>query len=159
MRALHRLREGVRFVLAAVVLGGCASTPQATPGRDAEARQFTPRPDAAVVYVYRDDPYTGSMDMQDSSLYVDGRLIGSTLPGTFFRFDVSAGTHQLHGFAYDQGETKFDARLGDLVFVRLNVSHGTSHFTRVNPDTGKRELLRCCSLMENWAPGQRPLLR
>ena len=27
------------------------------------------------------------------------------------------------------------------------------------PDTGKREILRCCSLLENWAPGQRPLLR
>jgi len=26
-------------------------------------------------------------------------------------------------------------------------------------ETGKREILRCCEMMENYAPGQRPLLR
>jgi hypothetical protein len=34
-----------------------------------------------------------------------------------------------------------------------------SIFRRVEPETGKRDILRCCSLMENWEPGQRPFLR
>jgi hypothetical protein len=41
----------------------------------------------------------------------------------------------------------------------LYVNVGTSRFRRHDPETGKREVLRCCALMENWTPGQRPLLR
>ena len=36
---------------------------------------------------------------------------------------------------------------------------GNSRITLVKPETGKRDILRCCALMENWAPDQRPLLR
>jgi hypothetical protein len=112
-----------------------------------------------MIYVYRDDFTVDDMDMQDATLYVDGRLIGGTLPKTFFRFDVWAGEHLLHGYGYDQGNLKVDTRSGEIYFVSLRVTGGTSHFTLVKPETGKRDILRCCALMENWAPGQRPLLR
>lgn len=144
---------------AALWLSGCASTPEATPQRDAEAKQFIARPDAATIYVYRDDFMTDEAEMQDTVLYVDGRLIGATLPRTFFRFDVRAGEHLLHGYGYDQGTLKMETRSAELYFVSLQVMGGTSRFTLVEPETGKRDILRCCALMENWAPGQRPLLR
>jgi hypothetical protein len=48
---------------------------------------------------------------------------------------------------------------GELYFVSLRVADGISRFERVPPETGKRDILRCCAMMENWAPGQRPLLR
>jgi len=40
----------------------------------------------------------------------------------------------------------------------------SARFLKVEPGaalslTGKRDILRCCSLLENWAPGQRPFLR
>jgi len=160
MHPCIQLPRGALVILAAAVLalGGCASTPQATPERDAEAKRFTARPDAAMIYVYRDDFTVDDMDMQDATLYVDGRLIGGTLPKTFFRFDVLAGEHLLHGFGYDQGNLKVATRLGEIHFVSLRVTGGTSHFTLVKPETGKRDILRCCALLENWAPGQRPLL-
>jgi hypothetical protein len=161
IRARIRLPRGALVILAAAVfaLGGCTSTPQATLERDAEAKQFMARPDAATIYVYRDDFMVDDLDMQDATLYVDGRLIGGTLPKTFFRFDVRAGEHLLHGFGYDQGSLKVDTRSGEIYFVSLQVTGGTSRFTLVKPETGKRDILRCCALMENWAPDQRPLLR
>ena len=145
-------------LLLAVAIAGCASTPQATPERDAEAKQFNARPDAAAIYVYRDDFRSPSND-DNTMLFVDGRLIGATLPGTFFWIDMRAGEHPLHGLARDHGTLRVDARYGEITFVSLQALGGVSHFTLVEPETGKRDILRCCSLMENWAPGQRPLFR
>lgn len=153
--------DGARAVLAAaaLALGGCASVPQATAERDAEAKQFMARPDAATIYVYRDD-FAGVEPATDNTvLYVDGRLIGATLSKTFFRFDVRAGEHLLHGYGYDQGTLKMDTRSGEIYFVSLQATGGNSRFALVKPETGKRDILRCCALLENWAPQQRPFLR
>src|SRR5574341_137421 len=147
------LRSYAALVVAILALAGCASTPQATPERDAEAKQFLSRPDAAIIYVYRDDFAPPGRD--DTVLYVDGRLIGATLPRSFFRFDVRAGEHLLHGYGYDQGSLKLTTRSGEIYFVSLQTGGGTSDFRQVKPETGKRDILRCCSLLENWAPGQR----
>src|SRR3970040_1866302 len=157
MRAPRSLLLGARTTLAVLILAlaGCASTPQPTAERDAEAKQFIARPDAATIYVYRDDFASAEPGTDDTVLYVDGRLIGATLPRTFFRFDVRAGEHLLHGFAFDQGSLKVDTRSGELYFVSLQATGGTSRFTLVKPEAGKRDILRCCALLENWAAGRR----
>lgn len=144
-------------VVAIVALVGCASTPQATPERDAEAKEFNARHDAVVIYVYRID--LPAMVWDNSVLLVDGRLIGATLPRTFFRFDVQEGVRVLHGSGRDQGRLSLETHLGEIYFVLLQVAGGVSDFRQVDAETGKRDILRCCSLMENWSPGQRPVLR
>ena len=147
------------LLLVAALIAGCASVPQASRERDAEAKQFVTHPQSSTVYIYRDGFQVGSRGMENSELYVDRRLIGSTLPGTFFRLDLRPGPHFLNGFAYDQGRMKLETRPGEIYFVKLTVADADSSFKQVSPDVGKREILRCCSLMENWAPGQRPLFR
>jgi len=147
------------MLAAATWLAGCASVPQATAERDAEAKQFIARPDAATIYVYRDDFAAKEQFTDDTVLYVGRRLIGATLPTTFFRIDVQAGEHLLLGYAYDQGSLKVDTRLGEIYFVSLQSTAGTSRFMLVKPEIGKRDILRCCALLENWAPGKQPLLR
>ena len=149
------MRAAALLIIAAA-LSGCASTPQATTRRDAEAKQFTARPDNATLYVYRPDRSPGG---EDSVLYVDNRLIGSTLPATFFRVELRPGVHLLRGYGHDNGSLKVEARQGEPTFVALTVMDGDSRFSRVDAETGKRDIARCCALMENWTPGQRPLLR
>ena len=145
------------LLLSALALAGCASTPQASPGRDAEARQFLTHPGSAAIYVIRTDfPAT---DANDSVLYVDDRLIGATLPGTYFRIDARPGTHVLRGYGFDQGTFKMDVQSGALYCVSLSVGGGPSRCRRVAREAGKRAIHACCALLENWAPGQRPLLR
>jgi hypothetical protein len=113
-----------------------------------------------VIYVDRNDfPTLGGESSNDSVLYVNDRLIGATLPMTFFRFDVRAGEHLLRGVARDMGRLTLNTRDGELYFVSLQVVGGRSVFRLVDAETGMRDILRCCSLMENWEPGQRPLLR
>lgn len=150
------------FILPAAALlaalAGCATVPEASPERDAEAKEFGAPSRNASVYVFRNDS-RGNAWQDDSVLYVNDRLIGATLPGTFFRIDLPAGEHELHGMGYDQGTLRLRAREGETHFVSLNVVAGTSHFARVRPAAGQREISRCCVLMDPWEPGQRPLLR
>jgi hypothetical protein len=144
------------FFLVLALLGGCASTPQATRERDAEAKEFMTHPATAAIYVYRSplDPPDA-----DSVLYVDQRVIGATLPGGFFRVDVNPGKRRLHGIGYDLGTIEIEVRPGEVYFVALTVLDGTSRFLARPAAIGRAELLNCCVLLENWAPGQRPLLR
>jgi hypothetical protein len=144
------------LILPLVLLSGCASTPQATRERDAEAKEFVTHPATAAIYVYRsplDQPGA------DTVLYVDHRLIGSTLPGGFFRVDVNPGKRRLYGIAHDQGALEIEVRPGEIYFAELTVLDGTSHYVARPAAIGRAELLDCCVLLENWAPGQRPLLR
>lgn len=144
------------LIVSLALLAGCASTPEASRERDADAKQFISHPATAAIYVYRND----SNILDDGTvLYVDHRLIGATLPRTYFRIDAQPGKHVLHGLGHDAGQLEIDVRPGELYFVLLKVLGGTSRFARRDAVTGRRELLACCAMLENWAPGQRPLLR
>ena len=123
--------------------------------RDAQAREFITHPGTAALYVYRVDSHYD----EESVLYVDGRLIGSTLPGTYFRVDLRPGKHTLHGIGVDTGRITVEGRPGEILFVSLRVAGGNSHFEQVSEATGRATINACCALLENWRPGQRPLLR
>lgn len=152
------VRAWLALAAAMLALAGCASVPEATSEHDAEAKRFVAPPGTSTIYVYRDDFPVFDMSMQESVLYVDETIIGATLPKTFFRFNVQPGEHALHGFAHDQGSLKIATRPGEIYFVKLDVVNGSSRFTPVSPETGKRDIVRCCTLLENWSPGQRPFL-
>ena len=139
-----------------LLAAGCASTPQASRERDAEAKQFGTHPNASTIYVYRSE-FDRLEDLQ--VLYIDERLVGETLPGTYFRIDTTPGRHVLHGIASDQGRIAPETRPGQLYFVELSVVEGQSQFRLVSEETGRQRILKCCALLENWAPGQRPLLK
>jgi hypothetical protein len=146
------------FIAIAAVMAACTS-PQAAPERDADAKQFSTHPNAAALYVFRSN-FNRQVQMDDDSvLYLDDRLIGNTLPGAYFRIDAVPGRHILHGIGADAGRLSMDVRAGELYFVRLDVVNGQSHF-RIEPEqVGRAQVKACCALLENWTPGQRPLLR
>jgi hypothetical protein len=144
------------LMLLLFALGGCASVPQAMRDRDAEAKQFLTHPATSAIYVYRTDTNPAEAD---TTLYVDGRLVGATLQKSFFRVDVNPGVHRINGMGPDQGSLSIETRPGQVYFVELYVIGGNSRFSVVAPQIARTKLLACCMLMENWAPGQRPLLR
>jgi len=144
------------LVTAALALSGCTSTPEAPAGRDALAKEFYTHPGASTIYVYRSQ--FNNLDF-DSVLYLNGRLIGSTVPGTYFRLDVTPGHNVLHGTGIDLGQLALDTRPGELYFVSLEVFGGHSNFRVVPDEIAKQRIASCCVLLENWAPGQRPFVR
>ena len=158
MRRGSSFRDALAIVgeAASLVVGlaGCASTPQATVERDTEARQFTTHPAASTLFIYRPDAA-----QDESVLWVDGRLIGATLPHTFFRVHLDPGRHVITGMAADNGQIDLETRPGAVYFVSLSPFAGQSYFQQVPEEVGRKVITNCCRLMENWAPGQRPLLR
>lgn len=152
------MKPGLRIVTAALpaLFAACASTPEAPPALDREAKQFVTSPDSSMLYVYRTD--TPSMG-EDTVLWINGRLIGATLPQTFFRTHLDPGKQRLAGSGIDNGTLVLNTRPGEVYFVRLQVVAGHSRFEPVEPGRAMQELPVCCSLLENWRPGQRPLLR
>lgn len=138
-----------------LLAAACTSTPEAPPQQDALAKEFLTHPGAATIYVYR-SPFN-HYDY-DTVLFLDGRVIGSTLPGAYFRIDANPGRHVLHGTGVDIGKIALETRPGELYFVSLDVNGGHSFFRLVPEEVGKREVRACCALLENWAPGQRPFL-
>lgn len=153
MRAV-RLR--IATALLPVLFAACASTPQAAPDLDREAKQFVTHPEDSTLYVYRTD---GVNLEDDSVLWVNGRLIGATLPHTFFRVYLNPGKQRLLGSGIDNGSLALETRPGEAYFVRLQVLSGHSRFEAVPAGDAHRELQACCVLLENWRPGQRPLIR
>jgi len=142
-------------VTAASIAVACTSTAPAPPQADALAKEFITEPNAATIYVYRSE--FNDFDT-DTILYLDGRVIGTTVPGTYFRLDTNAGRHFLHGTAIDLGEIALETRRGQIYFVALDVVGNQSNF-RLVPQTIARERLRaCCTLLESWAPWQRPVV-
>jgi hypothetical protein len=143
-------------LVGAILVTGCTSTPQASREEDAAAKVFETHPSASTIYVYR-SPF--NYYDYDSVLYINGRLVGRTLPGAYFRIDTVPGRHVLHGTGVDIGQITIDTRAGEIYFVALDVLAGHSRFQLVPDQVAEHRIRACCALLENWAPGQRPLLR
>jgi hypothetical protein len=93
------LRDAI-ILAAALLCTACATTPEATHERDAEAKEFEPVTRDAVIYVYRPGSTLGS---PETTLWTDRRLVGSSLPGTFFRVLVWPGRNVIDTSPPDTG--------------------------------------------------------
>lgn len=155
----RHLQALLTTLFAACALAGCASTPQASAERDAEAKLFISQPAVAAIYIYRPAASRDVETQVDTTLWMDGRLIGATLPRTFFLIHAAPGSHLFRGTGPDNGRLRLEVRPGEIYFVRLQVVAGQSRMEPVDPIQGRQELSACCVLLENWRPGQRPLLR
>jgi hypothetical protein len=148
-------RTALALVLLLALLGGCAATPEAPPASDAEAKHFESAPRAAIIYLYREDNPSRGV----SAIWVDGRPVGQTLPATYFRVAVRPGHNRITAFASDPGWLEIETREGGVYFVALRVageaeSSPSTTFRIVPPAVGKTEILRCCTMLETWRPGQ-----
>ena len=136
-------------------LAGCASTPEASLSSDADAKRFDTAPNAAIVYIYRP---TGA-GRGVSTLWVNGRLVGESLPRTFYRVPVRPGRTRLTTSANDAGKLEFDTQVDGVYFVEARVegetqSEAATTFRRIPPESGKAAIVSCCRMLETWRPGQ-----
>ena len=155
MRRLAALSVAVACVLAA-----CASTPQATPERNAEALRFEADLRAAVIYIYRPEN-TGSAPA--AVVFLDGRIVGDSLPATFFRVIAQPGRNRIEGTAGDTGRIELATHPGGIYYIEMRVRGGVeaspqSTFRAVPAEEAQAAILRCCWMLETWRTGQPRLL-
>lgn len=141
------------------LLAGCAATPEASRERDAEAKRFETAPRTAIIFLYRaDTPSNGAT----ATLWMDGRLIGQSLQTTYFRVFARPGRNIITVAGSDMGRIEIDTSADGIYFIAMQVfgdAEGSSRtvFRSVPPETGKAQILRCCTLLETWQPGQNRL--
>ncbi len=110
-------RTALALVLLLALLGGCAATPDAPPASDAEAKRFESAPRAAIIYLYRAD----NLSHASTTVWVDDRIVGESLPATYFRVAVRPGHNRISAFAGDQGRLEIDTREGGGFFGAMQV--------------------------------------
>src|SRR3954471_15740893 len=132
------------IVLALAFLSGCASTPEASFTTDADAKRFDTAPNAAIVYIYR--PIGSGRGV--STIWLDGRLVGESLPQSFFRVAAKPGRNRITVSGNDVGRLEFETRPDGIYFVEARVegesqSEAASRFRLVPPETGKAAIVGC----------------
>lgn len=77
-----------------LILSGCAAeTPLADHNADLQAKNFDQPPiGKSGIYIYRNTIFGAGLN---KSLYIDGKVIGSSAPMTFFYKVVPAGNHKI----------------------------------------------------------------
>lgn len=140
--------------LVVLLLTACASTPEANPVRDAEAKRFEAVTRDSVIYVYRPDGGTGAAE---TTLWADGRLVGVSLPRTFFRVIVLPGRTLLDTSGPDNGRIEVTTQGYDVTYVEMRTfddQSPTSRFRVVPAEEAQAAILNCCTMLEVWRPGQ-----
>jgi hypothetical protein len=130
-----------RFVLLVAMLAGCAPLPPSP--QDIEAKRFDPVPGKAVIYLVRLYP---DISRDVGTVMLDDRMMGSTYPGTYFRWVVEPGRHQIRGYAGDAGSMTIDVQADRMYFIQQSVSrffHGfpQSFFQLVPEPHGRAAVL------------------
>jgi hypothetical protein len=129
-------------MLLAFLLVACAPLPP-TPA-DIEAKRFEPVPGKAVIYLVRDIP---DFTDEPATVMLDDHMMGTTYPGTYFRWVVEPGRRHIRGFAGDAGSIALDLAPDRMYFVQQRVSrffHGfaQSFFSVVPEPHGRAAVMR-----------------
>lgn len=145
---------------AALLASACASTPEATRERDAEAKRFEAVTRDAVVYVYRPE---STMSGPETTLWIDNRLVGSSLPGSYFRVIVFPGRNVIETSPPDTGRIELATAASEIVYVEMRSEGGTdgspsSRFRVVPAERAQAAIKACCRLLELWRHDQPRLL-
>jgi len=104
-----------RILLTTLLLAGCAQLPP-TP-QDIQAKTFTSVPDRAVIYVVR----TPMDSFEASGLSLGDSAQITTLPGTYYRWEVTPGMHQVTGFASANESVTLTTAPGRIYFLEHTV--------------------------------------
>ena len=129
-----------RVLLLVLALAGCAPLPPSP--ADIQAKRFEHEPGKAVIYFARD-----VQDFSDevSTVMLDDQMMGSTFAGTYFRWVVEPGRHEIRGYAGDAGAFTLDAAPDRMYFVQQSVRrffHGFAQsFFRAVPEPYGRALV------------------
>ena len=150
-----RIEPIVSALIVLAFLAGCASTPEASLSSDADAKRFDSAMNAAIIYIYR--PIGAGQGV--STIWVDGRLVGESLPQTFFRVVARPGRNRITTSGNDQGRLELNTAREGVYFVEAQVagitqSEASTLFRQVAPELGKTAIAGCCRMLETWRPGQ-----
>ena len=116
-----------RPLLLALFLALTACAPIPPSPADIEAKHFQPAAGQAVIYLVRSYP---DLAPDAASVMLDDQMMGSTYPGTYARWVVPPGRHEVRGYAGDNGRFVLDVPPDGVYFVQQSVVRGFTGFAQ-----------------------------
>ncbi len=126
------------------LLSGCATVPMASIQDDALAKQFQPKPDKSLIYLFRNEIFGAAIALTVS---IDGRTAGQTGPQTFYVWEVDPGKHQITSFAENVSNVWLWTEAGKDYYVWQEIKMGMfsarSVLKEVDGETGRAGVKEC----------------
>ena len=104
-----------------LLLSGCASVPMASMELDAKAKEFTPPPNRASLYIYRNENFGAAVPLTVS---VNGKVLGRTAAKTYFRLNLAPGEYEVESHAENVSKLSLRTEGGKNYFVWQEVKMG-----------------------------------
>lgn len=104
-----------------LLLSGCASVPMAPLEQDAKAKDFSPIPNKASLYIYRNESFGAAIPMTVS---VNGKALGQTAAQTYFRLNLPPGKYNVESHAENVSSLSLTTEAGKNYFVWQEVKMG-----------------------------------
>lgn len=117
------MKKFIAVVSAVVVLllSGCASVPMAPMDQDTKAKEFSPAPNKAALYIYRNESFGGAIPM---TVAVNGKALGQTAAQTYFRLNIVPGKYNVESHAENVSSFPLTTEAGRNYFVWQEVKMG-----------------------------------
>lgn len=112
------MKNGVMALILASALAGCATPHAIAPADD---MSFKVAPDKAGVYVFRTGTAGAAIRI---GVELDGAPIGSTVAQTHVYREIKPGRHTLSSAVHNRATLQFDAKPGEIIFVRQDFQLG-----------------------------------
>ena len=104
-----------------LLLSGCASVPLAPLDQDTKAKDFSPIPNKASLYIYRNESFGAAIPMTVS---VNGKALGQTAAQTYFRLNLTPGKYNVESHAENVSNLPLATEAGKNYFVWQEVKMG-----------------------------------
>lgn len=121
MNVLKQIARWIAWIAFAATAAGCATTQMASEQEDADAKLFVVPEGKSRIYVYRNETFGSAIKI---TLALDGRMMGSTAPKTYFAWDVTPGPHEIMCMGENNAKVNVDAPPGRAAYVWQEMKMG-----------------------------------
>ena len=140
---MYRRLLPYRHLLPVLLLAACVQLPPSP--QDLQAKRFEAVPGQSVIYVVR-TPLDSS---EPQSLMLNENVSMTTLPGTYFRWEVPPGRHHIQGFGFGGESITLTTEPGAVYFLEHTVIGDPqdggvqlTRLTRVDDRKGRHLVMR-----------------
>lgn len=121
MNVMNHATRLIASLAMAAAAAGCATTQMASEQEDADAKTFIVPEGRSRIYVYRNETFGSAIKI---TLALDGRMMGSTAPKTYFAWDVTPGPHEVMCVGENNVKVNVDAPPGRAAYVWQEMKMG-----------------------------------
>ena len=116
----------------------------ASTGADTAAKQFSPLPDKANVFIYRSEIIGSAIKM---GLYLNDAPIVQTVAKTYTNLQLAPGQYRIRSHAENNSELTLDAKAGEIYFiwqeVKMGIMSARCSLKLVDAETGRKGVNSC----------------